>query len=685
MFNRIILLVPLRHLVSSVNGAGPQGSAGSRMELTEEQKKLMEENKRKALERLQARQKGTASNPSIAVEGAPPAVRPASVPAQPVVIVRNFGDAPAGTKVTIYEPNIAVVPFQPANAPFSAPKPEPLAELVPPVRAPTAAAAVIPPAPVKVPLKFEIESSTTFTCPHSPHVYDLIKSIPGAVFCHHNKQSDDKRLKKESYWQIPLKNYQELLTKLPVGDKPIAANQIPDTVLKLFADPNEIARKKSTSSFDLSLIEEKIRTSLFPFQRDGVQMALARKGKIILADDMGLGKSIQSLAIASYYRREWPMLIISPASMVSSWHEQVQRWFPAIPPESINAIYDGKGTLAGLVNIGSYDLLTKMGDQVAAKKFQVVIADESHSLKNPDTKRSKALLPVLSKAGRTILLSGTPALSRPIELFSQIKAVNPKLFPNYFDFGKRYCNGHQTPFGWDMKGSSNTNELQLILENTIMIRRLKTEVLTQLPPKIRQQVFVKVSPKDLKIFSTLSNKGGLTSLDDLSGFDSRNELMDLWRKTGEAKAPAMLEYITDLLEAGHKCLVFAHHKNVLDIFEDAFIKEKRKYIRIDGTTNPSIRQEICTKFQSDPLTRVALLSVTAANTGLTLTAATTVLFTELYWNPGQLVQAEDRAHRIGQCDSVNVHYLLAKGTTDDTLWYHRASFISTYVLIILGP
>jgi SWI/SNF-related matrix-associated actin-dependent regulator 1 of chromatin subfamily A len=130
----------------------------------------------------------------------------------------------------------------------------------------------------------------------------------------------------------------------------------------------------------------------------------------------------------------------------------------------------------------------------------------------------------------------------------------------------------------------------------------------------------------------------------------------------------MREYIEDLLEAGHKMLLFAHHQSVLDAFEAAFMEKHHRHIRIDGRTPPSGRQELCNAFQQDVSIRIALLSITAASTGLTLTAATTVVFAELFWNPGVMVQAEDRAHRIGQCDSVSVHYLLARGTTDDNVW-----------------
>jgi len=288
-------------------------------------------------------------------------------------------------------------------------------------------------------------------------------------------------------------------------------------------------------------------------------------------------------------------------------------------------------------------------------------------------------VPLLSKARRVVLLSGTPALSRPLELYPQIQAVQPQLFPKFFDYGRRYCAGQQGHFGWDFRGASNLRELQLLLERTLMLRRTKETVLSQLPRKIRQQVFLQVPAKeterlhrleDLSFENEDGGGGGDGDLDQL--MQRKAEYMALWRRTSEIKLPAMLDYLDELLEnrPGQKVLVFAHHQSILDGFEGRLLQasSRGRFIRIDGRTPPSQRQELVQAFQEDPAIRVALLSITAASTGITLTAATLVVFAELYWLPGVLLQAEDRAHRLGQTDSVNVHYLLAKGTTDDTIW-----------------
>lgn len=520
------------------------------------------------------------------------------------------------------------------------------------------------------PVVLQLDSPHSFTCTAAYDMVSQFRSTPGA---HYNKT--------ENVWQIPLSEYAAFVPKIPPERRP--ATFIPKSVLALF-EPAMVERRLqgAREPFDLQSLDAPLREALFPFQAEGIQTGLQRHGRVMLADDMGLGKSIQALGMALYYRHEWPLLIVTPASMVATWAEQVMRWVPSLSADAIDVIYDGKGVLKGRVSIISYDMAVRLIEDIRKRHFRVIIADESHAIRNRDIKRCRSLLPVFKASDRLFLLSGTPALSRPIELFSQIEAIAPKTFPKFTEYGMRYCNGHRTHFGWDWRGASCTRELQLVLEQTIMIRRIKEQVLSQLPPKTRQQVFLKIPASELAAFSREQSRvhlpGGkqqssLQSVDAdalalLQG-KSREDFMHLWRRTAQIKLPAIQEYVSDLLDSGHKMLVFAHHQFVLDALQDHLHAGKCAHIRIDGQTAASTRQSLCDQFQGDPRLRVALLSITAASTGLTLTAATTVLFAELFFNPGILTQAEDRAHRIGQTDNVNVHYLLARGTTDDHIWY----------------
>ena len=312
-------------------------------------------------------------------------------------------------------------------------------------------------------------------------------------------------------------------------------------------------------------------------------------------------------------------------------------------------------------------------------KYKVVICDESHYLKSLTAKRTKALLPILKQTAHCILLSGTPALSRPIELYNQISVLSDK-FGSYHDFGLRYAKGRKGRFGWEYRGAANLTELHFLLKEHVMIRRLKEEVLTELRPKQRTAVMVTIDNAEVEakckrltelkeMANSLVNTAESAAA-PLSGFtqEKRNELFEMYRKSGEAKLSSIIQYISDLLENDIKFLVFAHHLSVLDGIEEFLKKNRYAYFRLDGSTTPTERQRGVDWFQSDANCKVALLSITAGGTGLTLTASSTVVFAELTFTPALLLQAEDRVHRIGQPNAVNIHYLLGRHSLDDLLW-----------------
>ncbi|XP_074158004.1 DNA annealing helicase and endonuclease ZRANB3 isoform X6 [Sminthopsis crassicaudata] len=255
---------------------------------------------------------------------------------------------------------------------------------------------------------------------------------------------------------------------------------------------------KSECEDELLFLPEKLRARLLPFQKDGITFALKRDGRCMVADEMGLGKTIQAIAIAYFYKHEWPLLIVVPSSLRYPWTEEIEKWIPELGPHEIiiiqNKIDVGRISTSKVTVLG-YGLLTTdaklLIDTLYKQNFKVVIIDESHYMKSRTASRSKILLPVVQNSRRAILLTGTPALGRPEELFMQIEALFPKQFGTWTEYAKRYCNAHIRYFGkraqWDCRGASNLNELHQLLSN-IMIRRLKTEVLTQLPPKIRQRI-----------------------------------------------------------------------------------------------------------------------------------------------------------------------------------------------------
>ncbi|KAG6597594.1 SWI/SNF-related matrix-associated actin-dependent regulator of chromatin subfamily A-like protein 1, partial [Cucurbita argyrosperma subsp. sororia] len=394
-----------------------------------------------------------------------------------------------------------------------------------------------------------------------------------------------------------------------------------------------------------------IESKLLPFQREGVGFILQHGGRALLADEMGLGKtlqendsltelfcsySLQAIAVAACIRESWPVLILAPSSLRLHWAAMIQQWLK-IPSSDIHVVLSQncgsnksgftilssstKSTihLDGLFNIISYDAVQKLQNILMASDFK--------------------------KAQYAILLSGTPALSRPIELLKQLEALYPNVYKSVHEYGNRYCKGGT--FGL-YQGASNHEELHNLMKATLMIRRLKKEVLSELPLKRRQQVFLDLAEKDIR---------GIKAL-----------FCEIYTDSAEAKIPAVLNYLETVVEAGCKFLVFAHHQPMIVAIHQFFQKKKVNCIRIDGGTPSATRQALVADFQQKDSIRAAVLSIRAAGVGLTLTAASTVIFAELSWTPGDLIQAEDRAHRIGQVSSVNIHYLLANDTVDDIIW-----------------
>lgn len=448
---------------------------------------------------------------------------------------------------------------------------------------------------------------------------------------------------------------------------------------------NEEAREASgdvvTRPLD-EVLPSKLGSSLMEFQWHGVHFALKRGGRCLIGDDMGLGKTIQAIAIARVYMDDWPLLIVCPSSLRLNWKEEIIRWLGDDVGESdVQVFMTGKDASKRLrkVNITSYDIVRKIPAH-SLEKCQFVIADESHYLKSITAQRTKVVTPLVKRARRALLLSGTPALSRPVELFSQVNAIAPCLFPSYNEYVVRYCNARQTYWGFDVTGSSHLDELHTLLTGTILIRRKKDDVLTQLPEKVRQVTWVETKPSIMKQVARkqVEFEDAKAAASDASTPEEAAALStcvkgiqnELYALTADAKLESVLEFCRDTAESGGKFIVFAHHTKMIDAL-DQYVTSKLKLglIRIDGATPQADRQALCKKFQSDSNNcRVALLSITAAGVGLTLTKATVVLFAELYWNPGSLLQAEDRAHRIGQRNSILVSYLLAKKTLDESMW-----------------
>lgn len=358
------------------------------------------------------------------------------------------------------------------------------------------------------------------------------------------------------------------------------------------------------------------------------------------------------------------------------WRDEALEWIK-IHPEEISVVKKGNQVIKATVRmvIVSYEMISRnesLRRRADGQPYGVVVLDECHFIKNRDSQRSKVAIELTHEAKRAILLSGTPSLNQAAELFTQFAALLPEVCPKFYPFADRFCEKVQVKFGRgkahnEYRGSKRLAELNCMLVNTIMIRRLKSEVLTQLPKKRRQKVKLDVKPSDLKELKALMASNGIG--EETTEFEQDN-VCELFRATSRAKLSAVQDYVEYLVDVGCKFLIFAHHHFCIDAIEEKVKSLKVDYIRIDGRVAGDTREKYVRKFNEGGLSvPIAILSITACGQGLNLQSCSTVVFAELYWVPGALIQAEDRVHRLGQeADSVNIHYLVVPESVDDIMY-----------------
>lgn len=483
-------------------------------------------------------------------------------------------------------------------------------------------------------------------------------------------------------WKVPEKAVHNLKQKLGIYTKKktfdVSTNdyktitQWAQNTFEMDDIPPEIWRIRNKPPFDL-FNNDKIPTpfweTLFEYQKTGIKAAFNTfGGRVLLADDMGLGKTRQALGFIAHCspRRT---LIICPSYLRYHWQHSLEH---LLNMDNIQLVKKGSEILEGETCIVSYDMLARL--KIPSGVFEVVVCDESHYVKSRKTKRTKACTPLVKSARFAMLITGTPALNRPIELFSQLHMIRPAYIRTYTNYAKRYCNGKPTPYGYDDRGHSNGHELNWLLRKGFMIRRLKRDVLTQLPAKTRHTVWLEVVAQNLKdieagfkkwkkLNTTIYKLPTGSEMQREQIFERKKIISELFRATSVAKCDAVVQWVRDKLANGESFIFFAYHRVILDAVENA-IQHSYEYMRIDGSTPAVKRQANVQEFQSNPNMRIAILSIMAAGTGVTLTRVSKVVFGELFWVPGVMIQAEDRAHRISQTQPVEVSYLLGTETLD---------------------
>jgi len=429
---------------------------------------------------------------------------------------------------------------------------------------------------------------------------------------------------------------------------------------------------------------------LFPHQVEGLAFLLGRR-RAILADDMGLGKTRQSIIAMREAAPEGPWLVVCPASVKRNWQREIHA---AIGSDAAVAVVGDAAVpdaaFRGWVVI-NYDLLKKHIDALLTLPWAGLLFDEAHYLKNHTSQRSKLGTKLVASApGEPAVhcLTGTPLTNRPRDLFPLLQLVKHPLARSFFTFAKKYCGAYNNGFGLVTDGASNLGELTLQLHG-VMLRRTKDQVL-DLPPKIRTwldlEVPLGIAANEMRqvvemLVQGVVNQthGGQRATTDRSANRDRVRLLALLTKVRQklavAKVKQTVDFVQGALDQGEKVIVFtgfdAPAKSIAEAFGD-------QAVLLTGATPPEQRQKLVDRFQQDPNVRVFVSNLIAGGTGLTLTAATQVVFNDLDWVPANHWQAEDRAYRIGQKRIVQVTYMVAAGTVDT--FVHRALSLKAQIV-----
>lgn len=431
------------------------------------------------------------------------------------------------------------------------------------------------------------------------------------------------------------------------------------------------------------------KSELFPYQEEGAKW-LAKRKVALLADEMGLGKSAQAIRAADAIGAR-SILVVCPATLRHNWIREFQKFSNS--QISLTPVLDGNTRPLNHSEISSwvssYDLVAKR-PQDYVRPWELVILDEAHYLKNPDTKRTQALFGkhrIVHQAKRVWALSGTPMPNHPGELWSLLHlfGATPK---RYWDFVNTYCNTISHTYGTQIVGAKREKipELKSLLSK-IMLRRRKEEVMRDLPP-IRFADLVVYPPKEgvpidllemafpryylpsanedlfqreiakeetlLKSFLEKLHEADRATFNQGELQAMSASIATLRRYTGLLKVPAIVDIVAEELryDAYPKIVIFAIHTTVIDTLRERL--HEFGAVTIYGKTPIEKRQKHIDKFQTNPKCRVLIGQIQAAGTGITLTASNQVLFAEQSFVPGENAQAAMRCHRIGQKNPVLV-------------------------------
>jgi SWI/SNF-related matrix-associated actin-dependent regulator of chromatin subfamily A-like protein 1 len=461
--------------------------------------------------------------------------------------------------------------------------------------------------------------------------------------------------------------------------------------------------------------------ALFEHQKTGIAF-LTKHKKAILADEMGLGKTRQAIMAAEEHHIGAKTLVVCPASLKINWMREIKIVYPDHHVGIISTTDEIDYPTEIDWFIINYDIVEKKLEfinwLIDSKMIDTLILDEAHYIKGKSIraasivggtaikKKNKGAIKervkhegIANKMDRVFVLTGTPILNRPIEMFNLLKAIGHELGKNRKAYSTKYCGGFLKTIirkfappirYWDESGATNLDELRDKLKDCLL-RRKKKDVL-DLPEKIVSIMECEMNPEQKKTYDSAwdmyidfltANPIPDRNIDNILMARQLVEIQKLKQVCSQAKVDRMISDIGNAIEQDEKVIIFTQYTKTLELLAEKASEIKYdtgkqnyfgqpemkniKVVTLSGADKMDARQKAVDDFQRDPETKVFIANITAGGVGINLTEASIVMFADMVWSPEIHKQAEDRAHRIGQEGTVNVYYYICLGTIEEDI------------------
>jgi hypothetical protein len=471
--------------------------------------------------------------------------------------------------------------------------------------------------------------------------------------------------------------------KVAVFHRPEAARFCEEIGIDVPPDFARLRKQLETfSGISAATLPRGFTAVLRPYQKSGVDwLNFLRDSGLgaLLADDMGLGKSVQTIAVLT-----GRTLIIAPTSVMTNWQKELHRFRPGLSVSIYHGSQRELDRKADVV-VTTYSILRLDRERLAEIEWDCVVVDEAQYIKNADSQSARSACSLRAKF--RVALTGTPIENRPEDLWSLFNFLNPGLLGTRTSFQKSY---------WT-NDAARIKELRLKIK-PFVLRRLKQDVAPELPPRTETVLYSELSPEEQLHYDTVKAATQKAVLEQLGVERNVMAVLESLLRLRQAachsallpgvvahessKVSLLLEKLEEIVGEDHKALVFSQWTSMLDLIEPELKKSNIRFSRIDGSTTD--RQPIIDDFQSAGGPPVLLMTLRAGGVGLNLTAADHVFLVDPWWNPAAEDQAADRAHRIGQTRPVFIHRLVTRGTVEEKILALQESKRATAEKVLSG-